>query len=175
MDINSYLVFNKDLTGKTLHKNIIKGYNEVDSLNNIFNYDFILTDIEKDLEIEEILKFRNFELYIYRYPERLNYIIDNIYVSEKFKYKDNLKSLDSKLFLSKKSINKIKKENLKNFCKVVNLYTKNKKTKFKIINPKNKYNNCFAVFPVPYSKQNNFILNGKKIKTFKFVFFMEVY
>ncbi len=167
MDINSYLVFNKDLTGKTLHKNIIKGYNEVDSLNNIFNYDFILTDIEKDLEIEEILKFRNFELYIYRYPERLNYIIDNIYVSEKFKYKDNLKSLDSKLFLSKKSINKIKKENLKNFCKVVNLYTKNKKTKFKIINPKNKYNNCFAVFPVPYSKQNNFILNGKKIKTFK--------
>jgi hypothetical protein len=145
-----------------------------------YNFDYILSDVilsklkNDSLEIEKVYNFKSFNLYLYRIKENLrNFEIKKINIIENTSnYTENIKNFQNELFITNENLKKIK--NIKNFCQVKRLNNNN----LIIFDVKKNDNlNCLAIFPIPFSYNNNFEFSKKfstkKIKcdTFKVQFY----
>lgn len=139
-------------------------------LNNIYDIDYVLSDIKLNLELKEILSFNNFELYIYKYPKSISKKFDNIiYIND---YKDFY-------FNKNKMLNNFYiKNNLKNIkiplekCDL----TRNADKKYLEFLINSSKFPCLAIFPITYSNTNEFRdTKNNEFKTFRGQYFFHSY
>jgi hypothetical protein len=153
------------------NKNIIPVDRLDSKINEIYDIEYVLSDVKLDFEIEEVVNFKNFELFIYKYPKIKNKEFNNIIKISDFKnfYLDKNKTMNN--FYVQEEI-----------LKTIDI------TKYKcnlIRNPINQYLQfsitsdkfpCLAVFPISFSKTNQFFdTENKEIKTFRGQYFFHSY
>lgn len=130
-----------------------------------FNFDYILSDKILNYEVEEIINYDVFNLYIYKYPKKKNFKILNIKRINSLKdYKKNSFKFANNLFVSD-NYKKLKSSKLKYFCNFEYIFDESKYSQY-LINF-NANENCFFVFPIPFSRTNDFYINNNKIETIK--------
>jgi hypothetical protein len=139
-------------------------------LNNIYDIDYVLSDIKLNLELKEILNFNNFELYIYKYPKLISKKFDNIiYIND---YKDFY-------FNKNKMLNNFYiKNNLKNIkipLEKCDLTRNTDKKYLEFLINSSKFP-CLAVFPITYSNTDEFRdTKNNEFKTFRGQYFFHSY
>jgi len=153
------------------NKNIIPVDRLDSKINEIYDIEYVLSDVKLDFEIEEVVNFKNFELFIYKYPKIKNKEFKNIIKISDFKnfYLDKNKTMDN--FYVEEEI-----------LKTIDI------TKYKcnlMRNPSNQYLQfsitsdkfpCLAVFPISFSKTNQFFdTENKELKTFRGQYFFHSY
>ncbi len=158
LNINTFLALNPNKIRK--FKNTIGSDSNIDSLNNFFGFKLILSDRELNLKRISSYDYGNFKLFLYEYPERQNYIINQIKIKKS--YIDDLKYFNEIIFLENKEQNKFL--NINEFCKINNLFSIKNEMLYQIDSENKK---CLAIFPIPFSYTNDFYKNNKKIDTFK--------
>lgn len=158
LNINTFLALNPNKLRKS--KNTIGSSSNINNLNNFFGFELILSDRELNLKKISSYDYSDFKLFMYEYPKRQSYTIDQI----KFKgsYKDDLKYFNEVIFTENKEKNKFL--NITEFCQINNQFNFENQIIYKIYSNKEK---CLAIFPIPFSHTDNFYKNNKKIETFK--------
>ena len=158
LNINTFWALNPKKSKKS--KNTIGSSSNINHLNNFFGFGLILSDREVDLKKISSYKYDGFKLFLYEYPQRQSYKIDQIKIKKS--YKDDLKYFNEVVFTENKELNKF--TNIKEFCRVNNLYSIKNEMLYQIDSENKK---CLAIFPIPFSYTNDFYKNNKKIDTFK--------
>ena len=83
LNINTFLALNPNKIRK--FKNTIGSDSNIDSLNNFFGFKLILSDRELNLKRISSYDYGNFKLFLYEYPERQNYIINQIKIKKSYR------------------------------------------------------------------------------------------
>jgi len=166
---NKYFLVNT-ADNKLLKYQVVPQFGIEKKLLFFYNFDYILSDVilseikDNYIEIEKIYNFKSFNLYLYKIKENLkNFEIKKINIIENnSNYAESIKNFQNELFVTNENFKKIK--NIKNFCHVKRL-NENNLIIFDV--KKNDSLNCLAVFPIPFSYNNNFE-SSKELSTKKF-------
>jgi hypothetical protein len=129
----------------------------------IYKPDYIFSDIKiKNYQIEKIYDFKDYKFYLYKNSNlEKNYQANKIIKIKNFKdYLKDIKNFDKNLYLLE--IDKF--PNKMNICKILRDHSNLSKLKFEVLTNKE----CIAIFPIPFSYNNNFIKkDGNKCDTFR--------
>jgi len=157
---------------KYIERQTVPSISNYSALIDLYDIEYILSDKILNFEIMKEFDFEKFKIYIYKIKSKnLNNKIFKInFINNVKNYEKNLSKINEELFLLKK--NNAKNFNVKKFCEVKQVDNKYNKTIF-TIKTKNEY--CMAVFPIPFSYNNNFIhkenSSNQKCKTLRVQFF----
>jgi hypothetical protein len=137
----------------------IPQFNYNNSLLNFYKFDYILSDklltnnSNVNYKIHKIYKFNGFNFYLYKiFNIKKKLQIKKINIVRNIEnYQKDLNKFKDELFIYDYDLEKVSK--LKNFCDVESFYKNNN-----IIFSAKKINQdpCIAIFPIPYSYNNNF-------------------
>jgi len=135
-------------------------FNYKNPLLNLYNFDYILSDvvlgheINKTYKIDKIYKFEQFNLYLYKNIKlkKSTKISQTKIITDLKNYSDDINKFDKELFVEKINLDSV--NNLKKFC-IVESTHKNGKIVYSI--KKSDSEDCLAVFPIPFSHNNLFI------------------
>ena len=157
LGINNFYALNPKL--EKLPKNTISRNGLKNNINDLANFDYILSDRDLKYDLVETIEYKNFNLFIFKYPSRKNYLIES-YENPKNYFLD-INNFDKiiyskNFFKNKKKINKV--------CRWSYLNTKDYNLKIKI---QTNDSECLMIFPIAYSKTNNFVNKQKIIETFR--------
>ena len=129
----------------------------------IYKPDYIFSDmIIKNHEIEKTYDFRDYKFYLYKNSgSENNYQSNKILKIKNFKdYLKDAKNFDKNLYVLEPD----KFPNKMNVCKILRDHSNLSKLKFKVLGNEE----CIAIFPIPFSHNNNFIKkDGNKCDTFR--------
>ena len=163
--------------GNVVKYQTVPKYNYKNPLMDLYDFDYILTDIILDHNImknyvmDQTYKFENFNFYLYEnIKSDLNKKIYKINIINEYNdYPDKIKKFDKEVFIQKDNLNKL--SNTKSFCEIKTIHEDDKIIfNVKKIDSKN----CLAIFPITFSHNNLFIPNkdfniqlNNKCKTFR--------
>ena len=94
LNINTFWALNPKKSKKS--KNTIGSSSNINHLNNFFGFGLILSDREVDLKKISSYKYDGFKLFLYEYPQRQSYKIDQIKIKKS--YTDDLKYFNEVVF-----------------------------------------------------------------------------
>lgn len=157
---------------KLIERQSVPNISNNSPLVNLYNVEFILSDKILDFEIYKKYNFKNYKIYLYKTNYRYeNLKIDKInYISNLNGYKKNIKKLGNELFILKNT--KTDSLQLNKFCKINRIRDRQNKL---IFNVETNNKNCVAIFPIPFSYNNNFFIKNnllkKKCDTFRAQFY----
>jgi len=157
---------------KYIERQSVPSISNYSTLIDLYDIEYILSDKILNFEIIKQFDFEKFKIYIYKTnSKKMNNNIFKInFINNVKNYEKNLSKINEELFLLKDKYTK--NLNVKKFCEVKQVDNKYNKTIF-TIKTKNEY--CMAVFPIPFSYNNNFIhkenLSNQKCKTLRVQFF----
>ena len=156
LGVNNFYAFNPELEASS--KNTVRRFGLKNNINDLPKFDFILSDINLEYELYEKIDFKNFNIFIYKYPnEKYNQIKS---YQKPTNYNLDKEKFDRVVF-SNHILNNSKKIN--NICDWNYLNNNNYHLKIKI----NATNKCLMIFPITYSKTNLFKINDTILDTFR--------